>query len=471
MNMLSKIKFIIYSLILISVMSGCSANKISAEKILKEGNYPLAVEEFDKDIQGNPNGYFRTISENGRSEAYYQLALKAIEKENYSLAIRFLYLANSDKADEEMIRCYEILADRALKNNQKDKVMGVYTYIIQNLYHSPRIPEFMYKRLLGQYEWYGNKDSVWEQYKILFKNYPDNKYVDSSKVVVDYFLKEKIDSLIVLKYTEPDPNTIIDSLFNISRYPTTYKLYIYQEISKIYVQMAELNINQRQYVEADANFRKAVEYDHNQTEYVNMRLRNVCDLFVKHGNTLLDKKQIDEAISFYQRAFTIIPEYPLAQEAIKRAEKKKEDIRRAVELKEEGLQLDRKKKYKEALEIFKKAYLLDNTDELAGLIFEMNNIIEIEKDPKTFALNVINNYQKGIIPAKVNALRKQLQTQWGKDLKDSGWKIIGSATRYKMEIRYDFMTPEDNFFLSWQVNMKDKTVIPLNKLTEKIVGK
>ena len=37
-----------------------------------------------------------------------------------------------------------------------------------------------------------------------------------------------------------------------------------------------------------------------------------------------------------------------------------------------------------------------------------------------------------------------------------------------MEIRYDLITPDSNNYLAWQVNMKDKQVIPLNRLTENL---
>ncbi len=472
MSMLKKIKYTVYSLIVMLILSSCATTqKFNADTILNNGNYPLAIEEFDKDININTNGYFKTLSENGRSEAYYLLALKAIEKDNFSLAIRLLYLANSDKADDKMISCYNMLAMKALTNNQKERVLGIYDYIINNLYMSPRVPEFMYKRIKFNYDWYQNKDLVWNYYTILFEKYPESKYIDSTRVVVDNFLRERIDTIILKKYSEPDPQTIIDSLVYISRYPTCFKLFIYQEIAKIYIQKAELNIQKTEYIDADANFRKALIYDQNQIDYVNKRLSDVCDLFIKHGNKLLDNRQIDEAISFYNRAFTIIPDYIVANEAISKAEKKRSDIKKAIELKEEAILLDRKKKYKEALETFKRAYQYDNTEELANLIFETNNIIEIEKDPKTFAMNVLNNFQKGLIPERINSLKKQLVTKWGKEVKESGWKTIGSATRFKMEIRYDFITPDDNYFLAWQINMKEKTVIPLNKLTEKIVGK
>lgn len=466
-----KIKFIIFSFLLL-LLASCTTNKYqAAESILKSGNYPIAIEEFDKLINISKNGYEKTLSENSRSEAYYQLAEKAKSLNNYNLAIRLYYLANSNQADERLIDCYMELVEGFKTKDDKNRILSTYNYIINYLYLSPRVPELMYYRLNSIYNWYNDKPQVWDYYCELFTKYPESEFVKKSQVIIDEFLKEKIDNIVQEKKNNEGLDLIIETLIELKKYPSSYQIYISKEISQIYIQLAENDIKSRDYIRADQNFRKALEYDETQNDYVNKRLKEVCDLFINHGNSLLAKRQIDDAISFYNRAFTIIPEYSVAKQAIARAERRRVEISKAEELKQDGLQLDRKKKYAEALEVYKRAYQLDDTDELSKLIFEMNNVIQIEKDPKAFALKVINQYEGGIIARRVAGLKADLVKKWGKDVRESGWKAIGSATRMKMELRYDFITPDDNYFLSWQVNMKDKTVIPLNKLTEKMIGK
>ncbi|HPM01091.1 MAG TPA: hypothetical protein PK816_02945 [Candidatus Cloacimonadota bacterium] len=469
--MLKKTKYILFSLIILS--SACSQNKYeSAKSMYETGNYPVAIEEFDKIISKSKNGYEITLSEENRSESYYQLGIKALERKNYNLAIRLFYLANSDKADEKIIECYTDLIQEFKEKDQKTRIIATYNYIISNLYQSPRVPEFIYQRISAVYEWYQNEKVVWDDYCFLYDRFPQSEYVSKSQVIIDQFIKKWIDELVNLKHQkDTDLSFVIDRLNAIKVYPSSYQNYISKEIALIYIQIAENNIVMKEYIQAEQYFRIALQYDETQDEYVRKRLNDVCDLFISHGNSLLDKRLIDEAIVYYNRSFQIIPEYPKAIQAIARAEKRRQDIARSLELKEEGLQLERKKKYPEALEYYKRAYSLDNTDELNKLIFEVTNIIQIEKDPRSFALKVLNEYRGGAIVSGVNSLRADLNRKWAKDLKDSGWKTIGAANRFKMELRYDLITPDENFFLSWQVNMKDRTLIPLNKLTEKLFGK
>jgi tetratricopeptide (TPR) repeat protein len=253
--------------------------------------------------------------------------------------------------------------------------------------------------------------------------------------------------------------------------PNNYHENISKEIALIYIQMAEELIKKQEYVTAKKQFRRALEYDIDQAVYVQKRLNYVCDMFVSEGNDLIKQKLIDEAIVSFNRSFQIIPDYQKAIDGIARAESRRLMIARSLELKNEGIQLERKKKYKEALAIYQQAYNLDNTPELSKLIFEVSNTIEIDKDPRSFALKILNEHNNGAIVKRINSLRAELKEEWKDKLKDSGWRPIGSGTRNTMEIRYDFITPEENYFLSWQVNMKDKKIIPLNKLTEKLFGK
>ena len=52
---------------------------------------------------------------------------------------------------------------------------------------------------------------------------------------------------------------------------------------------------------------------------------------------------------------------------------------------------------------------------------------------------------------------------------DSGWKFLLSTSQYKYEVRYDLMSPRETFFYVWQVNLKDRSIIPLNKISEDLM--
>jgi len=55
------------------------------------------------------------------------------------------------------------------------------------------------------------------------------------------------------------------------------------------------------------------------------------------------------------------------------------------------------------------------------------------------------------------------------EIRDSGWKILLSTGQFKYEARYDLLTPTETFLYIWQINLRDRSVIPLNKLSEALL--
>jgi hypothetical protein len=55
------------------------------------------------------------------------------------------------------------------------------------------------------------------------------------------------------------------------------------------------------------------------------------------------------------------------------------------------------------------------------------------------------------------------------DIRDSGWKLLLSSGQYRYEARYDLLTPNETFLYIWQINLRDRSVIPLNKLSEALM--
>ena len=103
-------------------------------------------------------------------------------------------------------------------------------------------------------------------------------------------------------------------------------------------------------------------------------------------------------------------------------------------------------------------------------IATMNNMIEAQKNPAAFAKRVLQEYRNGAIPGRLNAQKAELLKRYKADeIRDSGWKYLMSSGQYKYEARYDLITPVDSYYFVWQINLRDKTIIPLNKLSERLM--
>ena len=96
----------------------------------------------------------------------------------------------------------------------------------------------------------------------------------------------------------------------------------------------------------------------------------------------------------------------------------------------------------------------------------MSNIVKAEKDPKAFAEKIIKEYRKGVIPAGVRAIESSLIAQYGDRVDSSGWKVYYSIGEFKYEVRFDLLSPEDNFYYAWRVNLKTREITSLNKISE-----
>ena len=378
------------------------------EKISQTGNYTLTIEEIDKLLLTEKNGYYQTLALLNRSEAYYQLGLTALERGNTNLAIRLLYISNSDEADEKIIEAYEKRIEEFNNLSQIDNILAVYTYIINNLYESPRIPEYLFKRMELTLNHYNNSVKVWEDFVTLNDNFPESEYIQPSSNIVNTFISTKIDSIFNQKENHEEISNLVDDLLFIRNYPTAFENYINERIADIYVFHAERLIKEKKYIQAEENFRIALKYDESERDYIEKRLNDVCDLFIVEGDNYLKNKEIDLAIRSYRRSFRIISDYAKAIRAIQNAEQRREDIKQAQLLYSEAQQLQRAKELEQALKIYRQANSLDPMDIYQKAISEVINLIEIEKDPQGFALKIIKEHQNGKILKAVEALRNEL---------------------------------------------------------------
>jgi len=167
-----KQKFIIYSILLFLII-GCSQNKYEIGKSLhKNEKYALAINFYDQFINHEERGAKITEAELARSECYLELGKKAYEKEDWVLANRLFYLANSEKADSYMDNCYYELAKEAIEINQIDVAMEHFDFVLSYLTNSELIPEILFNRL-NIYFNQGKKLLAYDDFNTLATTYPE----------------------------------------------------------------------------------------------------------------------------------------------------------------------------------------------------------------------------------------------------------------------------------------------------------
>jgi len=108
-----KLKIILFILVLfifVSAYCGLNTRFNIAHQLYMRSNYVMAIQHFDQFLAITQDGALATQAELERSDCYYQLGNKAFNKENWLLASRLYFLANSEMADSELDDCYFHLA-------------------------------------------------------------------------------------------------------------------------------------------------------------------------------------------------------------------------------------------------------------------------------------------------------------------------------------------------------------------------
>ena len=441
--------------------------KLAHEYYLRD-KYVAAIEYFDRFVDRTDNGALATVAELERSESYYQLGLKMYAKKKWKLAIRFFYLANSQKADEKMDNCYFELAKIAMKNNDIPEVLKNYDYIVTNFLTSELIPEILYNRIKISVD-LDDKKQAFADYAILWEKYPSNKYMKKAKPFIDMLMPYYIEEVLALKDSNKYEKAL-NLLKKISRYPSSYKTMISHEIGEIYILLAEIENNKENYKKALEDFRLTEKFNPDKKDFVMKRLREICNGFIEAGDEFLQNEMPDKAIEKYQMTFILLPDFQEAVAKIEQAKKIKEDYQKAEKVQQQASELEKKKKYAEALKYYRQSYALKKTKEIKDKIFTMNNLVQAKKAPLDFAKSIIMNYKNGIIPDNVYAIEDSMIKLYGESARSSGWKILYSYGEFKYEVRYDIITPKENYYFIWRVDLREKQIYPLNKNSEKMMG-
>ncbi len=451
-------------------LTACEQNKLrQAEALYTQRRFAASIEQLDEFIHKGKNGAFVTRAELIRSASYYELGLAAMDKENWPLSIRLFKLANSDVADFELAKVYKTLALQALDAGDSDKALSYYTLILSEISYTDLVPEILQLRIALYLDSYNDKTSAWNDYIILYDKFPEDPFEIAARPYIQRFISENVNAAVD-KAIAGDYNTALEELFEIRKYPVGDADRLDFEISNIYQDMAENAIRQADYFEANRLFLLAMQYYPAKSDAINKRLRNVAHLYIDKGNEYLAVRDFNTALLYYNKTYEIIPDFDLANQAIANVHTIQDNIRRAAELGAQAEQQENNKNYAEARSLYQQAYQLDRMTDYNQRAIIMGNLIEAEKDPIAFARKIILDYQNGLLYRRIQAQKQLLLQKYTlAEVRDSGWKILLSTGQNKYEARYDIMTPSENLYYVWQVNLRDRSIIPLNKLSERIM--
>jgi len=462
--------FQIFVLVSILLLTACEQNKLKrAEALYTQRRYAAAVEQLDIFIHNGKNGAFVTRAELIRSSSYYSLGLAAVDKENWPLSIRLFKLANSEQADIELAKVYKTLALAAQAAGDNAKALSYYTLILSEISYTDLTPEILQLRIALYLDAYDDKTSAWNDYIILYDKYPEDPFEIKARPYIQRFIASNVNAAVA-KAIDKDYDTALAELFDIRKYPVSDADKVDQEISNIYQEMAENEIRKTDYFEANRLFLKAMQYYPDKKDIINKRLNDIAYLYIEKGNDYLKVRDFDTAMLYYQKTYEIIPDFELANNAITNLRNIKNNIRRAAEIGVEALKLENSKNYAEARKLYQQAYQLDTRTDYNQSAIIMGNMIEADKDPIAFSRKIVMEYKNGLLYRRIQAQKQLMLKKFTiNEVRDSGWKIMLSPGQNKYEARYDIMTPSENLYYVWQVNLRDRSITPLNKLSERIM--
>ena len=452
------------------VLSACEMNRLrSVEEHYNQRRFAAAIQEADEFIPEGNNGALVTRAELVRSNSYLQLGLIALQRNSVELAIRFFKLSNSSEADKELAKIYKSGVLAAVSINDFDTQLLYINSILREIPDSEMVPEMIQRRIVIYLDWVGDADAAWQDYMNLFDTFPGNTYEVAARKSMERIVPNKI----AYGQRLADSGFFNEALavyFELAKYPVIKTEDINRLIGSTYRGQAEQYLSQENYLEADRFLRIALQYIPEQRPQIEQRLREIVGLFIRKGDEFLAARNFDSALAHYQRVFEIIPDYAPAIQAIERVRVTQENIARAAQLFKQAELAEASGKVADALRLFQQANALDSTPETRNRIAIAQNTLEADRDPLAFARKIINEYRGGLLISRINQQKQQLLARYkSNEVRDSGWKFLLSTGQYKYEARYDLMTPQETYLYVWQVCLKDRKIIPLNKISEELM--
>ena len=455
--------------IIAAFVISCTNNYYAAgDKLSAEQNHVSAIEQYDLSVKKDLNGARKTKSEIARSESYYKLGLKAFEKDNWPLATRLFFLSNSPEADQYLDNCYYQLSEESFAKQDTATTLEYYNKILTYLPDSELTPEIYNKRI----RIYLNRNKLklaLEDFKKLWENYRNDEFTKD--------IHPKIDEIIpiVTKEIIKDRNyeeliSSIDKLITLKNYSINHSDLVNFEIALTYTKLAEIELEAENYTKAYEFFLNSFGYNQDLAEKNQARIEAIKDGFIAKGDNYLENLMFSEAIESYKKCFLIEKDYLPAKEKIAYAIQREKDAKEAKILYEKALESERDNNYSSALKEYLESKKLLNNAEVRRKIFEMKNLIRAKKEPRAFAQEIVLNYKKGKLANQVYAIEDSMLAKYGETVVDiSGWKVLYTSNNLKYDVRYDIISPYENYYFIWKVNLRTREIIALNKRSEELM--
>lgn len=464
-----RIRFSSLLFLLMLLATGCTTNYyISGYTLHQRGQYIGAIENYDQFIAKTKDGAMKTQVLSKRSEAYYSLGKNTMSRENYQLAIRFFYLANTYAADEKIADCYLHLADIEFAEGNVESTLRYYNYIIANYDQLPIISQVVFRRMQLNHQNYKVKELIWSDFLLLYDRYNDWDYIKKAIPIIDLYILDFVEEILSRREEYGDEDTI-KMLYSLNYYPHSYGSNISDEIGLIYYSLGEEVEEKENFVAAVKFYNLAGDYNESLLSKIDEKLQQIVYKIIRQGENLLDKREISAAQMLFESTFQIIPNHPEAQKYIERAENLKNRIQRAQELYNKGLQAEKEEKYNQALSYFNQSYEIDKQKTTEEKIFMIGNIIEIERDHIGFAKKIISEHNNRAIIRNIEGIVEQLRQKDGNSVSVSDWRIMLSTGNHRYEVRYDIMGVSKSYYFIWQVNLLTRSITPLNNQSQQIM--
>ncbi len=450
--------------------SACEINRLnSAQDHYNNQRYAAAIQELDDYIRTGENGALVTRGEILRGQCYYELGLLALQRENFDLAIKFFKLSNSEEADQALGEIYKGMADKALEQGNERLSLDFVNAILREIPKSVLTPEMLSRRIGFQLGSFIDHDGAWEDYKALYDGYKDNPYELGSRRTIQRVIPAKVSharQLYTAGYFD-EGRLILEDLGN---YPVVDKDTNNQMIAEAYIGQAEDFLKGENYLEADRYFRLAVANDPGIKDQVDRRLQQIASLFINRGNELVAQRDFANALIHFQKTYEIIPNYAVANQAIARMETVRENVAQARDILAQAEKAELSGSYADALALYRQAGNLDDQLNTGAKISQMQNLMAAQNDPAAFARRVVNEYRGGLLNTRIQRQKQELLRAFSaNEIRDSGWKFMISSGQFKYEARYDLVTPTISYFYVWQVNLRDRSITPLNRISENLM--
>lgn len=439
-------------------------------KTLKEGKYTEAIQELDSYIETSKHPAFKEKAKELRSQAYYQLGLQEYEKNNYTEASEYFFLANSNKADSLLDNCYFEIAQSALDDLDYPDASDYLSFIIFHLQESEKMPEVMYDQILIQTNYSKDIHTAYNTYQILQNRFPTSDAFAQATKIVDSFMPQLIDEA----KSQWDDNLYADALdkfFIYLDYPADFITEIKDMIGNVYYTWSVTLLQDRELDNVQTYLIHAEEYNSQLADQVNDKLVELASIYITQGDGFLVDRDIESAISSYRKTLAIIENYEVANNKIARAEEFARRIAQAAQLVEEGDAQFYNEEYVAAYESYSDAYKIDSIPQIYDKINLAYIWTRITNDPEQYAIEIVKQYNNGIIPEKIDEVETIAQKNYSRqDIRVTPWQVFRTVTRNSYEVRYTILIPDKNYFLRWLIRLETGEVVPLNEATEELLA-